>query len=662
MIRFESQAGIAVFGLKFFNNAETKAEELASKQRVTEEGALEEIDRARMEIYYRSGIAAVPVSVVAGLVLGGMLLTEAAWINVAAWFATGVCLASTRFALARHALAKGGRLAPLQDKLYLLLTGLSGSIWGAAVFLLPMTEISVAHFAVALIFAGVTAGAALSSATRPIGIVAYNAPAIAVLGTYLIMMGTTQAYGMAALLVLYLGFTIRLSKQYRGTLKDALEANASLDGARIRVETQAKALRELARRHEAAARKGEEAVKAKSAFLASVSHDIKNPLSGIMGVSRRISEDENLDADTRKRTRQIYESGEMLMRFVGDLRDVSTLESGQLNLITGEITAERLARDARLLWEPKAKAKGLRIDFVLNGESDRVLIGDSARLKQMLFTYVRNAIRFTARGRILVELTASIQGRNAQLKVVVSDTGRGVPREAEGRLFKNFFETDADGMRLMDGTSTGLTITRHLAEMMNGQVGYERVKDGGSCFWFTAELPSLERRDAVPVKAVKSEPASAIEDAPPPPRGTKTDDFGLPDRPLRVLAAEDNAINRTVIEGFLIAKGWSVEFAENGEQALTAATEKAFDVILMDMRMPVMDGLQATRAIRDLPTTAAMTPIVALTANARREDEAQCLAAGMDGFISKPIDTNRLFETIASVIAGDNSDAMAKAG
>jgi signal transduction histidine kinase/ActR/RegA family two-component response regulator len=650
-----------VFGLKFSGSAEKKAEELASKQRITEEGALEEIDRARMEIYFKSGLAAVPLNVINGIILGGMLLTQAPWVHVAVWFGIGVCLATCRYLLARNALTKGGRLPPLKDKAFLTLTALSGSIWGAAIFLLPAANISVAHFAVAFIVAGMTAGAALSSATRPIGIVAYNAPAIAVLGTYLVLIGSTEAYAMAAMLVLYLGFTIRLSKQYRGTLKDALEANASLDGARIRVETQAKALRELAKRHEAAARKGEEAVKAKSAFLASVSHDIKNPLSGIMGVSRRISEDENLDADTRKRTRQIYESGEMLMRFVGDLRDVSTLESGQLNLITGEITAERLARDARLLWEPKAKAKGLQIEFALSGEVDRVLIGDSARLKQMLFTYIRNAIRFTANGRILVELVTSVQGSNAQLKAVVSDTGRGVPREAEGRLFKNFFETDADGIRLMDGTSTGLTITRHLAEMMGGQVGYERVKDGGSCFWFTAEMPSLERRDAAPVKAETSEPASAIEDAPAPPRDAKGDNFGLPDRPLRVLAAEDNAINRTVIEGFLIAKGWTVEFAENGEQALTAATDRAYDVILMDMRMPVMDGLQATRAIRDLPTTAAMTPIVALTANARREDEAQCLAAGMDGFISKPIDTNRLFETISSVIAGDNSGALAKA-
>lgn len=129
------------------------------------------------------------------------------------------------------------------------------------------------------------------------------------------------------------------------------------------------------------------------------------------------------------------------------------------------------------------------------------------------------------------------------------------------------------------------------------------------------------------------------------------------DRPLRILAAEDNAVNRSVLEGFLAAKGWAVDFAHNGKEAVEAANNRAYDLILMDMRMPVMDGLAATRAIRDLPSTAAMTPIVALTANARREDEAACLAAGMDGYVSKPIDARRLFTTIDEVLAGGQAES-----
>lgn len=213
----------------------------------------------------------------------------------------------------------------------------------------------------------------------------------------------------------------------------------------------------------------------------------------------------------------------------------------------------------------------------------------------------------------------------------------------------------------MDGTSTGLTITRYLAEAMNGKVGYARRRDGGSHFWFTIELPSLERREhSEESTASAATSPTAIEDARPA-KAARRSGPELPERPLRVLAAEDNAINRTVIEGFLIAKGWSVEFAENGQHAVDAARNRAFDLILMDMRMPVMDGLQATKAIRDLPTTAAMTPIIALTANARREDEAACLAAGMDGFISKPIDTQRLFDTIAGVLSDGGSVAVAQA-
>jgi CheY-like chemotaxis protein len=610
-------AGTGVFGLEISGSSQKKADELAAKERVISEGALDEIDRARMEIYFRSGLSAVPLNVVNGLILGAMLLTAANLIHVAVWFATGVALALGRFALARNALKRGGRLPPFKDKLFLALTTLSGAIWGAAIFLLPLDQMTVAHFAVGFIVAGMTAGAALSSATRPIGIVAYNTPAIAMITTYLVMQGTIPAYGLAAVLGLYLAVTIRISRQYRNTLKEAFEANASLEGAKVRVETQARALRELARRHEQTAKKGEEAIKAKSAFLASVSHDIKNPLAGIMGVSRRIAEDETLDADTRKKTRQIYEAGELLMRFVGDLRDVANLESGQFSLTPGEMTAERLARDTRMLWEPKARAKGLQFNINLTGESQLVLAGDSARLKQMLFTYIRNALRFTASGAIEVRLDVAIHDGAARLRAVVEDSGRGVPREAEG----------------------------------------------GSCFWFTVQLPSLDRKEGSQPERPAPVAASAIEDAPAvPEKPAASPVSGLPDRPLRVLAAEDNAINRTVIEGFLVAKGWSVEFAENGEQALEAAQNKAFDLILMDMRMPVMDGIQATRAIRDLPTTAAMTPIIALTANARREDEAQCLSAGMDGFISKPIDTQRLFDTIASVLSDGSGQPMAKTG
>ncbi|WP_421787752.1 response regulator [Hyphobacterium sp.] len=650
-----------MFGLEFKKRAQKKQQELARKARDVNEGALEEIDRARLEIYYKNCVSAVPFNVLNALILGAMLLTAVPPLQVGIWFATGVFFATARYFLARHALKSGAHLPPLTQKLFTLLTVGSGSIWGLAIFLLPPDQMTFAHFAVGFMVAGMTAGAAISSATKPIAIVAYNAPALAPVIAFLVMLGGVEGYGLAAVLALYFAVTIRISAQYRDTLKTAFEANASLEGARTRVETQAKALRELARRHEHTAKRGEQAISEKTAFLSSVSHDIKNPLAGIMGVARRISEDDTLDDDTRKKTRQIYEAGETLMRFVGDLRDVAVIEAGNLSLAPGEITVERLARDTRMLWEPKAKAKGLGFNIRVTGDDRLVLAADSARVKQMLFTYIRNALRYTASGQVDVAIDIENLGSRAQIKVAVDDTGKGVPREAEGRLFKSFFESDEDGIRVMDGTSTGLTITRYLAEAMNGKVGYARRRDGGSHFWFTIELPSLERREhSEESTASAATSPTAIEDARPA-KAARRSGPELPERPLRVLAAEDNAINRTVIEGFLIAKGWSVEFAENGQHAVDAARNRAFDLILMDMRMPVMDGLQATKAIRDLPTTAAMTPIIALTANARREDEAACLAAGMDGFISKPIDTQRLFDTIAGVLSDGGSVAVAQA-
>lgn len=601
----------------------------------------------RLAAFYGNSRKAVPANIIASVILAAGLYSHIPLTALLIWVGAMAVVSAARFAILTGLMKRGtGRLL---DTAYLTLTGLSGVLWGGIIFLIPQGEYSIASSAIMLVVAGMTAGGAMASAARPMVALIYNFPPLAGLAIYFATLGGTTGYIMCVLVMVFFAITYRLSKDGEATLVDALKGNQDLDAARKRVESQARALKELARRHEAAARRAEEATRVKSSFLASISHEIRNPLNGMMGVAHSLEKEEGLTALQRTKVRTLREAGDMLVRLVGDLMDFSKIESGRMTLMLGPLSVGTLAQDVETLWADRAAARGLTFTVNCSGPADQVLHGDAARLKQVLFNFISNAFKFTRSGGITVRLSVAGESGKARLRAEVQDTGAGVSREAHGRLFQDFSQYEAGTQRL-EGTGLGLVISRRLMELMGGAIGHLSAEGGGSIFWFEAELDIVTAEAALPASP-----------APPATVRAAADSGDAIERPLRILAAEDNAINRSVLEGFLMSQGWSVDFAENGQEAVEAAHSRAYDVILMDMRMPVMDGLAATRAIRDLPTTASMTPIVALTANARPEDEAACLAAGMDGYVSKPIDSRRLFGAIAQAIASSCESAPVQA-
>ncbi|MEE2566170.1 response regulator [Hyphobacterium marinum] len=613
----------------------------------------------RYEAYYRSSRGAVLFNIVAALLLAVALYGQIPLAALIAWTAAVTLVSAGRFASLTALLKLGGGRA--LDAACLTMTVLTGVLWGTIIFLIPAGQDTMANSAIILVIVGITAGGAISSAARPMASILYNFPPLAGLALYYAAQGGVTGYVMCALVMIFFAAAYRLSKTGETTLVKALENNQDLDAARKRVESQARALKELARRHETAARRAEDATQVKSSFLASISQEIRTPLNGMMSVAMSLEGEDGLSQRQRTKVRTLREAGDMLVRLVGDLMDFSKIESGRMALVPGPMTMGGIAHDVETMWAERATARSLNFTVSCTGSADTLLEGDAARLKQVLFNFISNAFRFTRTGSIAVKLSLAEEGGRGRLRAEVHDTGTGVPREAQGRLFQGFSQFEA-GTGRPEGTGLGLMISRRLMEMMGGAIGHMPAEGGGSVFWFEAELPAAGQQ-AAPKDAAErpAEPAAAIRPSPPAARATEdaAPAEAVP-RPLRILAAEDNAINRSVLEGFLMSQGWSVDFAENGQEAVEAAHARAYDVILMDMRMPVMDGLAATRAIRDLPTTASMTPIVALTANARPEDEAACLGAGMDGYVSKPIDARRLFGAISQAVNG-GSEAAAPA-
>lgn len=621
------------------------------------EGAREAIRAIRFEAYYRSARKAVPANAIVALAVAGALYTSVALVQLLIWVGAIAVISAMRYlviqAASRHPENRW------LDTGYLGLTAITGALWGAAIFMIPPGEYMMASSLIVFVIAGMTAGASVSAASRPVVAFVYNLPTLGGLAAYFSLQGELLSGIMAALVATYFVVGYRIAKGGETTLNEALTANQALEGSRSRVVSQARALKELARRHEKAAHIAEEATRMKASFLANISHEVRTPLNGILSVTHGLEKDTNLTDAQRTKLATLRESGEMLMRLVGDMLDFSKIEAGRMALVTAPMAVRDLARDTETIWAERAQAKNLKFTVAIESGEDLVLNADAARIKQVLFNLISNSVKYTKAGEIRVRIGVRDEKSSARLRIEVHDTGRGVPREAQGRLFKDYSQLDTDTNQRMDGTGLGLAICRRMVELMNGNIGHFPGRAGGSVFWFDAALTISGTIGAAskPTDREAATPKSSqpeTQDQKTTPKQAPAPADATPERPLRVLAAEDNAINRSVLEGFLMSQGWSVDFAENGEEAVEAAQVKAYDVILMDMRMPVMDGLAATRAIRDLATTASMTPIVALTANARPEDEAQCLAAGMDGYVSKPIDAKRLFTTIATAINSES--------
>jgi two-component system sensor histidine kinase/response regulator len=380
----------------------------------------------------------------------------------------------------------------------------------------------------------------------------------------------------------------------------------------------------------------ETANSAKSAFLANMSHEIRTPLNAILGLTQLML-DRPIDAEGRSRLGKIQQAGRHLLSVINDILDFSKIGAGKLVLAQSDFSPVALLDHVASLIGPQAQAKGLSV----SSEADPDLgwlRGDETRLRQGLLNFAANAVKFTERGDIRLRARrVGASGGNVKLRFEVSDTGVGIASEDQARLFKSFEQLDASRTRGHGGTGLGLAITRGLAEAMGGEAGVESRPGEGSTFWFSTVL--------APGREVGGQVAADIGAR----EALRARCIGA-----RALVVEDNEINQEVAADLLKGAGLEVETADNGRIAVEKVEGGGFDLVLMDMQMPVLDGLEATRQIRLQPGNRTL-PILAMTANAFEEDRQACMAAGMNDFVGKPLEAAVLYSAVLKWLPGGAS-------
>jgi signal transduction histidine kinase len=410
-------------------------------------------------------------------------------------------------------------------------------------------------------------------------------------------------------------------------------ANRDLNAYRLGLEQKVQArTAELAEARNAA----EAASAAKSTFLANMSHEIRTPMNAILGMARLIRR-EGLSAHQEERLGKIDQATQHLLAVINDILDFSKIEAGKMEINEAPLIVAELVEGAVSMLSERAAEKGLNLHIEVPNFSTQ-LLGDGMRVAQGLLNFLGNAIKFTAQGDIWVRArTVEEDEQHLVLRLEVEDTGIGIPEDKLAYLFKEFQQVDSSTTRQYGGTGLGLAVTQRLAALMGGSAGAVSTLGVGSTFWFTVSLkkggPSRQRM-------------TASTPAPTPVPRVESSDYAA----RRILIAEDEPINREVLIEILSELGVIVDVAVDGGEALAKVQQQTYDLILMDMQMPVMDGIAVTRAIRQMAGLENL-PIIATTANAFDEDRARCLAAGMNDFIAKPVDPMHLIALVKISLA-----------
>lgn len=375
---------------------------------------------------------------------------------------------------------------------------------------------------------------------------------------------------------------------------------------------------------------------AKSEFLATMSHEIRTPMNGVLGMAELLR-DTRLSNEQVEFVETINQSGKALLAIINDILDFSKIEAGHFHLDPTPFSLNRVARDVVNLLTSSAEAKGLKLDYNFTSDSHSELIGDGGRIRQVLLNLVGNAIKFTHKGEVMLGISCQTIGSLAKIDINVEDTGIGISMQEQSNLFKSFKQADTSTTRQYGGTGLGLAISKQLIELMDGEIGVNSSPGKGSTFWISLQLPLLITAcedndvDVIP-SSISSERILAGN----------------------ILVAEDVVANQKVARAILERAGLTVDIAQDGREAVNKWKHGQYDLILMDCRMPDVDGYEASQMIRQLEeSTDRRIPIVALTANTFAGDRQACLDSGMDDFIPKPLQKDQLLAMIANWLSSD---------